>query len=687
MAREKYEYLDNEEIKQRFLLFKEGNVSKVSFALPQIHCSSCIWLLENLYRLNSSVLSSSVNFTKKRADILFNHDMLSLRELVILLTSIGYEPDLKDHRESKQSDHDKSIIYKIGIAGFCFGNIMLLAFPDYLGIDGSFDQFRQFFGYISMGLSLPVILYAGTDYLRNAWLGLRQRFVNMDIPIALGMITLFFRSCYEVLSGMGNGYFDSLAGLVFFLLIGKWFQQKTYQSLTFDRDYKSYFPIAVNKLLSVQDQEVIPTKIEDLEIGDSIELRNNELIPADALLISGDALIDYSFVTGESAPIRKNKGEVLFAGGRQMGSKIQLTLKNRVDNSYLTQLWNQAVFKKEDEGKGLGTISSKVSKYFTYIVLSITLLTGVFWWFYDSSIMWNAITAVLIVACPCALALSLPFAMGNFMRLMGDKGLYLKNSDVIEKMAALNTVVLDKTGTLTHSRKMDVGYQGSSLSAAEKSGVKSLVSNSVHPLSMAVSEYLQSASIYAVVDFKETAGKGIQAQVDGVDFKLGSAEFIEFIEEAERQQSSKVHVEINGEYKGFFELEQSFREGLKHVVDSLKQTLRIHLLSGDNDQQREYLHNEVGIESLHFNQLPIDKLKHIEKLQKNGSTVLMLGDGLNDAGALKQSDVGMAISDNIHQFSPACDAILDANSFQRLPLFLQLSKRSVFIVYCSFGIS
>ncbi|MGB1032803.1 MAG: heavy metal translocating P-type ATPase, partial [Flavobacteriales bacterium] len=476
------------------------------------------------------------------------------------------------------------------------------------------------------GLSLPVILYAGTDYLRNAWLGLRQRFVNMDIPIALGMITLFFRSCYEVLSGMGNGYFDSLAGLVFFLLIGKWFQQKTYQSLTFDRDYKSYFPIAVNKLLSVQDQEVIPTKIEDLEIGDSIELRNNELIPADALLISGDALIDYSFVTGESAPIRKNKGEVLFAGGRQMGSKIQLTLKNRVDNSYLTQLWNQAVFKKEDEGKGLGTISSKVSKYFTYIVLSITLLTGVFWWFYDSSIMWNAITAVLIVACPCALALSLPFAMGNFMRLMGDKGLYLKNSDVIEKMAALNTVVLDKTGTLTHSRKMDVGYQGSSLSAAEKSGVKSLVSNSVHPLSMAVSEYLQSASIYAVVDFKETAGKGIQAQVDGVDFKLGSAEFIEVIEEAERQQSSKVHVEINGEYKGFFELEQSFREGLKHVVDSLKQTLRIHLLSGDNDQQREYLHNEVGIESLHFNQLPIDKLKHIEKLQKNGSTVLMLGD-------------------------------------------------------------
>ncbi|MGB0428324.1 MAG: heavy metal translocating P-type ATPase metal-binding domain-containing protein, partial [Flavobacteriales bacterium] len=231
--KDQFAFLDVDEFKQRWIRFENDNLTKVSFHIPQIHCSACIWLLENLTRLHKGISSAFVNFSSRRVDISFNNQDISLREVVELLSAIGYQPNLHDKLEtSANANINRSLYYKIGVAGFCFGNIMLLAFPEYLGIDASYEQFRAFFGYISLILTLPVFFYAGFGYLRNAWKGIQQRFINMDIPIALGMITLLIRSSYEIISATGAGYFDSLSGLVFFLLLGQWFQKKTYDTLS-----------------------------------------------------------------------------------------------------------------------------------------------------------------------------------------------------------------------------------------------------------------------------------------------------------------------------------------------------------------------------------------------------------------------------------------------------------------------
>lgn len=675
----RYDYLDEQIHSKEFIEFEDDVYTKVVFSVPQIHCSSCIWLLENLGKLTPGVVHSSVNFSSKKAHITIKHQEISLRELAELLHAIGYAPDLQANAKSPSPRASKTLIIKIGVAGFCFGNIMLLALPEYLGMDASFSGFSRFFGYISFLLCLPVILYAGTDYLRNAFNGVRQRHMNMDIPIAIGMLVLFLRSSYEVFSATGSGYFDSLAGLVFFLLIGKWFQQKTYDALAFDRDYTSYFPIVVRRLTGKTVENI---KIENLEVGDILELRNGELIPADAILVSGNALIDYSFVTGESLPQSKQEGELIYAGGRQVGAKITVRTTNEVSNSYLTRLWNQELFQKEQSTNSLSQLSNKVSRYFTYAVLGITLATAIFWLAMEPQIAWNAITAVLIVACPCALALSIPFTLGNATRMLGKAGLYIKSAESIEQLATIDSVVFDKTGTITHKGHMSIAFEGSQLTDHQKSLIRVAAAQSIHPLSMAIAEHLQDYPEVELVDFEEMPGQGVKANTKEDQVRLGSNEFLG--QSLDPQGFSCVHVELDGEYMGFFQFQQHFRSGLKVVMDNLKQHYQLGLLSGDQHASPAFFKDRFKLDLVAFDQSPQNKLDHIRSMQEKGAHVLMIGDGLNDAGALKQSDFGIAVSDNVHQFSPACDAILDADSFRRLPAFLEYAKGSRRVIYMSF---
>lgn len=680
----KFAYLDQEEIAAKFLLFNDGTTAKVSFFIPQIHCSSCIWLLENLNQLHTAFTHSHVLFSKRTLDLSYKPDEITLSELVALLSSIGYEPDLSENTKERKSKTNQQLLLQIGVAGFAFGNIMLLSFPEYLGIDRSFQEFRAFFGYISLFLALPAFFFSGADYLKQAWRGMKQRFINMDIPIAIGMCVLLVRSTYEILSQTGAGYLDSLAGLVFFLLLGKWFQRKSYDALSFDRDYKSYFPIAVNRI-NKNTTEIV--EIENLNVADRIVLRNQELIPADGILSSEEALIDYSFVTGEADPIFKKRSEQVYAGGRLIGSSIELILSQKVDNSYLTQLWNEQVF-KEKHGLDLSHISNKVSKYFSIAIFIITLITAVYWQINNPGIMWHAISSVLIVACPCALALSLPFTLGNITRLHGHFGLYLKNAEVVEQLAKVDTLVFDKTGTITTKTKDSLSYEGISLNQDEINALASAVNHSMHPISIAIKEYLgKSQNAILSSSFQEDLGQGIRAIGNGFDIKLGKAIYVGLLTAPQNGNGSEAHLQINGQYKGYFSLKQEFRPGLKNLLKELSGTYELHLLSGDNDHQKSLFEKEFSFKSLQFNQQAKDKLTYVQKLQNTGRTVLMIGDGLNDAGALKQSDVGLAIADDLHQFSPACSAILKSNKLHSLDQFLKSSKTGVRIVYWSFFLS
>ena len=329
----KYNYLDTKEIIEKLLEFNDGETSVVEFYIPSVHCSSCIWVLENLNKLNSAVITSIVNFPLKTIRITFKNSKATLKELVELLTSIAYEPYISlEDADSKKNKLDKTIIYQVTIAAFAFGNIMLLSFPEYFEVDEFWlEKYKPLFRWLMFVMVIPVVFYSAKDYFISAVKGLKNRILNIDVPIALGISVLFIRSTVEILLDIGSGFFDSLAGLIFFLLLGKFFQRKTYDFLSFERDYKSYFPIAVTKIINDVESNVA---VKDIEKGDRLLIRNAELIPVDGILISGNAEIDYSFVTGESVPVVKQSGDKLFAGGKQTAGAIEMEVISTISQSY-----------------------------------------------------------------------------------------------------------------------------------------------------------------------------------------------------------------------------------------------------------------------------------------------------------------------------------------------------------------
>lgn len=678
-----FDYLDNEKIIKSLLQFNEAGISKVSFLLPQIQCSACLWLLEHLSKFDKGIIKSSVNFHSKKATITFKDDDISLRSVVELLSKIGYEPTINyDQLDDDISTikTDKTLIYKLGLAGFSFGNIMLLSFPEYLGFDKASYLFHL--GYINIILALPVLIYSGADYLKSAYRGLRMREFNIDLPIALGMIALFGRSLYDILSQSGEGYLDSFSGFVFFLLIGRWFQSFTYQALDFDRNYKSYFPISATVK---SGREWITKSLDRIIPSDIILIRNQELIPADSILMKGKARLDYSFVTGESNIITKAEGCEIFAGAKHQGESIEIKVTKAVNQSYLTQLWNEDTFKQHDKSRASKLIGG-ISKYFTYTVVIIATLTLLVWLILDSSMAINTFTAVLIVACPCALALSIPFTYGNILRLMAKDGFYLRNIETIEQIQDIDYVIFDKTGTLTDSKKMEVTYFGKYLNTVDRSIIKSVCSQSAHPLSKSISKYLIDAYSQEVECCEEIIGKGLVATCLGHEIRIGSSKFI--FNSSDEDHKQGVFLEFDGKYVGRFEFKHAFRENVAEIIQSLNLDFQLAVMSGDTDHESHRIKSLIGADcKIYFNQSPKNKLDKIKHLQSKGHKVMMIGDGLNDAGALKQANVGLVISDNENNFSPACDGIIEAKRFSMLFDQLNYLKTAKYIIYGAFALA
>lgn len=683
-----FDFLNTKEIFDKVVDFSDDGITVVTFEVPVIHCTSCIWLLESLETINQSVISSNVNFTKKTVQITFRDEEITLGDVARLMTNLGYKPaiSLKSIDKKEKPKADRALVSKLVIAGFCFGNIMLLSFPEYVEVFGEvkeqwLEENKGFFRWAMFFLSLPVFFYSSTDYFQSAWQGLKNKYINLDIPIALGIIVIFFKSTYDIILDISPGYFDTLAALLFLMLTGKWFQQQTVKSLAFDRDYKSFYPVAVARL----EKEIeTPILLSELKKGDRILVRNEEIIPADAILIKGEAMIDNSFVTGESRLIPKKSGDKIFAGGKQSGHAIELEIISEVNQSYLTQLWNNDAFSKQESE--LNALTNHISHYFTIIILGITLISAITWWIIDPSLILKVVTSILIIACPCALGLSSPFILGNIMRVFGNKRFYIKNTSTIENLAKITDVVFDKTGTITESDDSNISYEGKVLSSENQVIVRSLLRNSNHPLSRTLHRKLNVNDQLHVDDYKEIIGKGQQGFVEGKLVKVGSRSFVNAEGKSSINQT-EVYISIDNVVYGKYVYKNRYRKGLNELINQLS-NYKLHILSGDNDSERDFLLSIFPENAtLKFNQSPADKLDYIKNMEADGKKVLMLGDGLNDAGALKQSTVGISISDDMNSFSPSCDGILDARNFKLIPDFLSLSKTSMRLIIIAFIIS
>lgn len=685
---QRFAYLDDETVVEKLTQFRSTAQVKVSFSLPQVHCSSCIFLLENLHRIEKGIQNSRVNFDKKEIFIDFDPSLLSLRKVVELMAFIGYEPaiSLDDAAGKPQQTFNRRRITQLGVAGFCFSNIMMLSFPEYFsGGNMGIQYLQSTFTWIIFFLSVPVLFYSAAPIFISAWKSLRQGIVNIDAPIALASLITFGRSYAEIITGTGSGYLDSGTGIIFFMLIGRWFQAKTHDAISFDRKYKSYFPLGVTVLRNHKEESI---SVNHLKTGDTIIIRNEEMVPADSTLLEGNASIDYSFVSGESDPVTKLPGDLIYAGGKQKGAAIKLSVAKQPSQSYITRLWNDQVFEK-NKNKEVSFIHPW-ARYFTWVLFSIAAGTAVYWTLTDVTKLWPAVTAVLIVACPCSLLLSATFTFGHMQRIFGRNKLYLKNAAVIESMAGVQHIVFDKTGTLTHTGLPSVHYYGITLSPSEKSAVSTVLYQSQHPLSKAVYNYLPADILKKQPDhFEEAAGSGISAVLGDTTIKLGSATFTGTKDKQDALLQSTVHLSINGIYRGYFGITNHYRPGIETIVTTLhKKGYRLHVLSGDNAGEKNNLQLIFGRDTaLHFNITPQGKLDYIQQLQQQGQKVLMAGDGLNDAGALMAADCGIAVSDDAARFSPACDAIIDGRMVSSLHAFMSFAKWNRRIVLTGFIIS
>ncbi len=682
----KFAFLDDAGIQQRLIEFRDQAQVYITFYIPYIHCSSCVYLLENLHRLHTGVVRADIHFLKKEVRIIFNEDTTSLRAVVETLASIGYEPHISlQHLDKKPATVQRSLIYRLGVAGFCFGNIMLLSFPEYFAHDVAQEKYLgHIFRYLNVLLALPVFFYSAAVFFRSAWKGLKHGHMNIDAPVALAILVTFIRSLVDVWANQGAGYFDTMSGIIFFMLVGRVLQDKTYGQLSFERDYTDYFPIAATVL---KDGEEQPTILPQIKTNDTLRIHNNELIPADGILIKGKAQIDYSFVTGESAPVNRETGELIYAGGRQMGGLIELLVVKEVAQSYLTGLWNKehhtADGHKDNERH---SFVHGLARNFTWVVLAIALLSGLYWWIHEPARIWPAVTAILIIACPCALLLTATFTNGYLLRILGRNGLFLRNAHVIEVFGKMNHLVFDKTGTLTSGDSMTAQYQGTALSPEEQSMVAALAGPTTHPMSKPIKKLLHAATNYTVQAFMEYPGLGVTGEVNQHLLRIGTASFIQ--NEEVPQDATALYVEIDGTLKGHFVLQQGLRTGISNMLQRLPNGTFTSLLSGDRKEQAAYFKRLLGLSvTAHFEQSPHDKLHYIQALQRQGAVVGMVGDGLNDAGALKQSDIGICVAEDTNNFTPAGDAILEAGRLRDLDKLIKLCSKSKRIITLCFVFS
>ncbi|MDX5321101.1 MAG: HAD-IC family P-type ATPase, partial [Bacteroidota bacterium] len=571
---------------------------------------------------------------------------------------------------------NNQLLYRLGVAGFCTGNIMMFSFPEYLGMDpDSARAFGPVFQWLNVSLSLPVVLFSAQPFFTQAWKGLKHKNLNIDFPLALGILTLFLRSVMEVIFHWGPGFFDSMSALVFFLLIGRWLQDRAYESLSFDRDFRSYFPMAVEVVENHQHSEY--RAIGKVKVGEHIRVRNQELIPADCLLMEGSAKIDYSFVNGESELEEIEIGQTIHAGGRQVGGVLHLKVLRPVSESYLSALWNQ---QEGTEGeKRVKTFSDWVGRYFTIALVLIALATLVYWLPIDPYKAFHAFTAVLIVACPCVLVVAAPFAFGNAMRVLAKKGVFLKNPDTVEKVAKVDEVVFDKTGTLTEG-SAEIIEEFSELSASERNAVASICSQSSHPVSKMLSKHLGSVSPVETEAFEEIPGKGIRAKLGSLIWTIGSEKWI--LGEESVKGKSGVCVAKNGVLMAHFEVNWRFRKDLDLLFHGWDMPRSLY--SGDRETSKSELKRWFPENQIHFKASPEDKLVALKEKRNKGHFPMMVGDGLNDAGALKESWLGVAITEDIHAFTPACDVMMIGKSIHILPVVLRFCRNTLNTVKFSF---
>ncbi|MDF3819933.1 heavy metal translocating P-type ATPase [Leptospira sp. 96542] len=686
---------DNHFVYEKFVR-QTGANSEIYIQITNIHCSACVWINEKVLNEEPGIISAQINFASGRAKVVFDSSRINIPKILSVIKTIGYKPVLfspnaKGLEKSKQL---KSLFLRIGVAGFSFGNIMILSVALYSGYFTGIDsEIKRLFHFVSWVFATPAYLYSGYPFMIGFFNSIRRKTLSMDFLLFLGISLAYFYSVYVTLSDKGEVYFDSVAMIYFFVLIGKYFEEKA-RVFASEKLESILCKLPETSLKLVGDEEVlIPS--EEIKTGDRIKVAPGKRIPVDALLDSDTVYLDESFLTGESLPIKKSKGDTILAGSLTIDFPAILYARSDYHASTLSSLklrLEEALHLKPK----IQILTEKIASYFISVVFALAFVSFFVWyWYTGGNLELSLVTtiSVLIVACPCALGIAVPTALVTNHILNAEKGVLLKNPSVIEPLANASEIFLDKTGTLTEGKFL---VREVNLDPKYFHYVYLIEKEITHPIAKSITQYLnrlelvrKNSKSIKIISIQNLPGLGVIAKLKEngkiYEFYIGNHKLfqnreIQIIENKETI-GSHVYFGRDNVFLGSFYLADQLREQAQSFVNEIKSLIpKVSMLSGDRNDAVQSLANNLGIGGYHSELSPEDKRMFIENSQKNGNTVIMVGDGINDSLSLVRADVSISHSEAEDMSLEKSDVVLTSGNLNGLIHSIVSAKKTKQII-------
>ncbi len=662
-----------------------GNGKKqLELAVPDVSCAACIATIEKALNKLDMVNEARVNVSSKRVRVNYSVGKGRPSDITEAIINSGYRTFLLDPDADNKSDKTLSeLVRSLAVAGFATGNIMLFSISVWAGAD---PVTRDFFHWISAMIAIPAVAYAGRPFFRSAFHALRAKSLNMDVPISLAVILAVFMSIYETLNSNPDAYFDAAVSLLFFLLIGRTLdylmREKARGAV---RNLARLAPKNVMRIKNKGERELI--KVSEVEPNMILEIAAGERVPVDGEVISGISDVDLSLVTGESVPEQVKKGDILLAGAANLSGVLIMKAKKRAADSFLARMIS-LMESAEGSKAGYKRIADRIATIYAPAVHLLSFVTFLGWGLLTGN--WHMATlnaiAVLIITCPCALALAVPIAHVVAAGRLFEAGIMMRDGAALERMAEADHIIFDKTGTLTKGTPVlqEQFFGDKKL----KKRAASLAAASRHPFSVVLAKSVKSLEPISTKEVQEIPGLGIEAKLDDGIWRLGRAEFCNVRKEKSPKSGSNVWLSHNGKPVAGFSFDDEERKEAKYIIQILKgKNIPMSLLSGDREGPVKALAERLGIEDARYSLTPKDKVEILLELSRQGKKLLMIGDGMNDAPALRAAYVSMAPSSAADIGRNAADFIYTRDSLDAVPFAMHLAKRTSRTVLQNFALA
>ncbi len=702
---------DTQSFEKIYVTEDENGYKKVDLIIEGIHCAACIWLNEKVLYNTDGIIDANINFTNNKAKIVWNSEKIALSQIIEKIRSIGYNAFAYNSKvaDEKASLAKRDYFIRMMVAIFATMNIMMLSVGKYTGFfTGITPEVKHLMNLGEFILATPVLFYSGWIFYRGAYYGLKNRILNMDFLVSVGATFTYIYSVFILLGLKGESYFDSVSMIITFVLVGKYLEVLGKKSAVDTLDtIKSQIPLETTL---IKDGKKVEVSVEDVQIGDIVELKTGDKASVDGIITKGESSFDESSISGESLPIYKKVNDVIFSGTLNQDSLVQYrvtkTFKDSTLNSIVTLLEDSLASKPKIEHK-----ANEISKGFSLLILTLSILTFFVWYYFgiDLGFDYDGVNhfeksfivaiSVIVIACPCALALATPIASLIGISELAKKGLLFKEAKFIEELARTTKLVVDKTGTITNGKLSIVKAQILDENIHKLDLLYSLLDSSTHPISISIKEYLKNhykdLNLKNLINVKTLQAKGMFAKYKNLEDKefeiLGGNQKLmeEFGIKYKFDSQNSVYIfAINKKVIATFELKDEIKDFAKEFVsNSLKNNIDVIMLTGDNENVANYVAKEVGIKTVVANINPIQKAKYINKLKEEGHTVVMAGDGVNDSVALSSANVSIAMGNGADISIAVSDIVLLNNSLESLNQAFIISRKTYKFIKQNLSIS